>query len=340
LKADTPAGEMKNEANFSAHRFLIIAGTSKAGTTSVFNYLAAHPQICPAEKETRFFLNTDYPLPSKKRYQNTGPETYLSLFDSGPQENWRLEATPDYLYSANTPHFMRQTLPNVRLIFILREPISRLLSWYRFARKRSVIPSDMTFDDYVRVQQDGSSGRLAERRHPAFFALEHGRYSIYLQPYLDLFGESSVRISFYEDLRRGALAFTLSICRWLDIDETYFRDFRFDVVNKSSDVHSRFFHKAYLKSTGRARHFLRDTPKLRLLLRRIRPGVHAIYEKMNVTEGKELTMSATTKEFLLSYYRDESTRLREMLGVEIPWLSNSETVFPGVQVNSSGDQEH
>jgi hypothetical protein len=48
---------MKNDANLSAHRFLIIAGTSKAGTRSVFNYLAGHPQICPAEKETRFFLD-------------------------------------------------------------------------------------------------------------------------------------------------------------------------------------------------------------------------------------------------------------------------------------------
>ena len=326
---------MKNDANLFAHRFLIIAGTSKAGTTSVFSYLASHPQICPAEKETRFFLDADYPLSSKKRYQKNGPETYLSLFDSGPQENWRFEATPDYLYSANTPYFIRQTLANVRFIFILREPTSRLLSWYRFARKRSVISNDMTFDDYVRIQRDNSTSFPRERGHPAFYALEQGRYSLYLRPYLELFGKSSVHISFYEDLQRGALAFIVPICRWLRIDEAYFRDFRFDVINKGSDVHSRYLHKAYMVSAQRARHLLRHTPKLRLLLRQIRPGVDAMYGKMNLAKGKELTMSAATKEFLLLYYRDESTRLKEMLGVEVPWLSNPRAALTGVEINLS-----
>ena len=325
---------MKNDASLFAHRFLIIAGTSKAGTTSVFSYLASHPQICAADKETRFFLDADYPLSSKTRYQENGPETYLSLFDSGPPENWRLEATPDYLYSANTPYFIRQTLANVRLVFILREPISRLLSWYRFARKRTVIPYDMTFDDYVCIQRDNSTRFQRERGHPAFYALEHGRYSAYLRTYIELFGESSVHISFYEDLRRGALGFIVPICRWLGIDEAYFRDFRFDVINKGSDVHSRYLHKAYMESGRRARiFFLRHAPKLRLLLRQIRPRVDAIYEKLNVTERKELTMSAATKEFLLLYYRDEPARLKEMLGVEVPWPSNSRVASTELEIN-------
>ena len=88
-------------------------------------------------------------------------------------------------------------------------------------------------------------GLRAQRAHPAFYALEQGRYSVYLRTYLELFGESSVYISFYEDLRRGALGFIIPICRWLGIDEAYFRDFQFDVINKGSDVHSRYLHKAY-----------------------------------------------------------------------------------------------
>jgi len=49
---------------FNNREFLIIGGTSKAGTTSLYTYLADHPQICPsALKETRFFLDSDYPLP-------------------------------------------------------------------------------------------------------------------------------------------------------------------------------------------------------------------------------------------------------------------------------------
>src|SRR6266513_2759700 len=106
---------MKSLIPFCNYKFLIIGGTSKAGTTSVFNYLTNHPQICSFTKETRFFLDTDYPLPSDKRYEKNGPEAYLSFFESGgyqPSENWRLEATPDYLYSPSTAHAIRKTLVN------------------------------------------------------------------------------------------------------------------------------------------------------------------------------------------------------------------------------------
>lgn len=331
--------EMVNEAHLSAYRFVILAGTSKAASTSVYTYLATHPQICPAEKETRFFLDANYPLASKTRFEKNGPATYLSLFRSGPPENWRLEATPDYLYSPNTPNFIRQTLANVSLIFILREPISRLLSWYRFARRISVIPHDMTFDEYVGIQRHDSN-RFADRGHPAFYALEQGRYSVYLRRYLELFGESRVYVRFYENLRHDARAFMVSICRWVCIDEAHFRDFRFDVVNKGSDavLHSQLLHKAYVQSHERARYLVRHTPKLRLLLRRIRPRADAMYEKMNFSKRRQLTMSAATKEFLLSYYKEESTRLREMLGLDVPWPSNPANALAGVRINFSDER--
>jgi len=314
--------QMKSSAKFSGYRFLIIGGTSKAGTTSVFTYLAGHPQICPAEKETRFFLDADYPLPSKKRYQRDGQEKYLSLFGSGPQESWRFEATPDYLYSANTPHVIHETLASVHFIFILREPISRLLSWYRFARKRGVIPYDLTFDDYICIQQGNGTSLPRERDHPAFHALEQGRYSVYLRPYLELFDKRVVHIAFYEDLQRDPLVFMTSICHSVGIDTAYFQEYRFDVVNKGSDVRSPGLHKAYLESQERIHKLVRNMPVLRLLLRRLRPNVTATYEKLNVIRGKNVAMSNATKDFMASYYEEEPAKLREMLGVELPWPSN------------------
>lgn len=313
---------MTNAAKFSAYRFLIIGGTSKAGTTSVFNYLAGHPQICASDKETRFFLDADYPLPSKHRCERNGPGTYLSLFDSGPQENWRFEATPDYLYSPNTPQVIRQTLANVRFIFILREPFSRLLSWYRFGRKRSEIPLNMTFDEYVVIQRESADKLPDGRRHPAFRALQHGCYSLYLKQYLELFGKPSIDVAFYEELQRDPLTFMTCICRSVGIDETYFRGYRFDVANKGADLRSRFLHKAYVGGKQRVRQLVRHAPKFQLLLRKFRRKADATYERLNVTKDRKVTMSPSTKNFISSYYQAEPRRLQEMLGVEVPWPSN------------------
>lgn len=77
------------------HRYLIIAGTTKAATTSLFNYLADHPEICASNvKETRFFLDADYPLPAKYRFED-GLDKYELYFVHCSASHIRMEATPD-----------------------------------------------------------------------------------------------------------------------------------------------------------------------------------------------------------------------------------------------------
>jgi hypothetical protein len=288
----------------------------------VFNYLARHPEICPADKETRFFLDADYPLPSNRRYHEHGPDAYLSLFAAGSPHAWRFEASPDYLYSANTPYTIRQVLANVRFIFILREPVSRLLSWYRFGRKRTEIGLNMNFDEYISIQRTNGDHVPPKVKHPAFCALQHGRYSTYLRPYLEQFGKSLLHIGFYENLQRDPLAFTASICRSVGISESYFREYRFDVMNKGADVRSRYLHKLYVESKERARRLALCTPALGSSLRQIRHSLDSVYDKINVVENRKVTMSDKTRDFILSYYKDESVRLKEMFGIDPPWLSN------------------
>jgi hypothetical protein len=319
-KEPTQGKQMTAAGKSFEERFLIIAGTSKAGTTSVFNYLARHPQICPAHKETRFFLDVSYPLSSKKRYQKDGPAVYLSLFESTgrqKEDNWRFEATPDYLYSENTADRIRQTLPNVRLMFILREPVSRLLSWYRFARRCGEIPARMTFDNYVEIQKSNQHNYIAQ--HPALSALQHGRYSLYLKRYLDLFERSAIDIRFYEDLARDPSAFMRSICVSCYLDASYFQDYRFEIVNKGSDVKSRRLHYLYQKGKRGLRKFVRGAPAARRWMKGINGKVERLYGTLNVLPTSDVTMSARTKQFLISYYENESDELAGLFGVWAPW---------------------
>jgi hypothetical protein len=324
---------MSKEREFSDDRFLIIGGTSKAGTTSLFNYLANHPQICPSRlKETRFFLDLDYPLSSKLRYQTDGPRAYLSFFDCKDREgkeNWRFEATPDYLYSPSTPRLIRETLPNVRFIFILREPVSRVRSFYRFGQQRNEIPLNMTFDRYIDLQRSNTDAGFRDRyRHPAFCALQHGRYSLYLKAFLEAFGSSAIHITFYEELRRNPLSFMGSICNGIGIDKGYFQDYSFEIKNQSVKVRSPRLHRLVFEADRKARLFAYNRPRLRSVLGNIGRNVNMMYRKMYVTKAEEVTMSSSTKDFIFWYYREEPTRLKEMLGVEVPWPSYSGSIEP------------
>jgi Sulfotransferase domain len=305
-------------------RFLVIGGASKAGTTSVFNYLAGHPEICASgAKETRFFLDPDYPLPSRRGGPDYDLGRYLSFFDNDKCRDgtlWKLEATPDYLYSTGTARRLRKLSGELRFIFILREPVSRLKSFFRFGQQMNEIPSSMTFDQYVELQRKHSDIWLAEPfRHPAFAALQHGEYSKYLRPFLDMFGRDRVYIKFYDQLRRDPAEFMMSICRWCEIDQGYFRDQSFEVSNKSVKVRNQRLHRLYFETRQRAGEWLSERQRIHSAVRQVGRAANQAYRKMNVANEDEIEMARSTADCLSSYYEEEPARLEDMLGMEIPW---------------------
>jgi Sulfotransferase domain len=308
-------------AALADYKFLIVAGTSKAGTTSLFNYLANHPQICPSRaKETRFFLDLDYPLSSELRYDRDGPSAYLSFYDSGREDDWRLEATPDYLYSKNSARLIRETLSNVKLIFILREPGARLVAMYRFGQKMGEIPKAMNFDQFVEVQARGDvSDFINQHRHPAYYALQHGRYSLYLRPFLESFSRHSIYVAFQEDLSRDPFVVIRDVARFAGIDDHFCESNSFKRMNKGVKVRSTFVHGKYWRTKEMLRDSVQHSPKVRQLLRQIGNWVDGAYRILNMTDYEEVAMSRATEAFVSAYYKEEPARLREMLGIDVPW---------------------
>ena len=146
----------------SDYQYLIVGGTTKAATTSLFTYLADHPTVCAASyKETRFFLDQRYPLPSKYRY-NADLEVYNLLFSECSENQLRLESTPDYLYCPSACERIATLLPKAKLVFSLREPISRLISWYRFAKQIGRLPESIGFDDYIDLQFNIATSKISK----------------------------------------------------------------------------------------------------------------------------------------------------------------------------------
>jgi hypothetical protein len=113
----------------------IIAGALKAGTTSLHEYLGQHPQIYKSPiKETRYFTyDPENPDHVSKGYRVFPVQTmgeYLAQFAGVKDEVAIGEATPNYLISPHAPVRIKEIIPNVRLIFSLRNPVQRLYSLY------------------------------------------------------------------------------------------------------------------------------------------------------------------------------------------------------------------
>lgn len=108
----------------------IIIGTVKGGTTSLYNYLTLHPSILPAiQKEVNFF--------NRNHIFQKGINWYLAHFPKIPQ-NLNLivgEASPNYMYFPGAAKRAFKSLPEVKLIVILRNPIDRAISHYYMAAR-------------------------------------------------------------------------------------------------------------------------------------------------------------------------------------------------------------
>ncbi len=105
---------------------ILIVGAQKAATGTIFEALAAHPDVAVARdpntgesvKEVHFFDNA----------WSLGSSWYASHYDA--DERRGLDATPNYLSFVHTHARMREMVPKARLVVSLRDPIERAYSQY------------------------------------------------------------------------------------------------------------------------------------------------------------------------------------------------------------------
>lgn len=271
---------------FEDKRFLIILGQPKAGTTSLFGWLASHPEVCASKfKETRFFLDPDYPLPRALAFNGNNLSEYSQVFGCCDKP-LLMEASPDYLY-CRTPLKIASLLPNAKAIVIIREPVQRLVSAYRFFQQRGLLPRAMTFDDYISAQR---ALKVTPETPVQYRALEHARLYRYLPGFQEVFGDRLLVVEF-DAIKNNPRETLQSVCSFLGIDGSYFVNYRFAAENVTRQsrmpVVSNWFHRvrdrlAYkLLDHETARKLLRPISLLvqRLLVGAERPSSTAVSEE-------------------------------------------------------------
>src|SRR3954467_3210280 len=138
----------------------ILAGAPKSGTTALYHYLRQHPQIYMSPiKEPTFFGASDFLTQDDIRanveaerpklqayleqhrlhvthYLITEWKDYLELFREVHGQTAIGEASVSYLSLPSSAAAIHSALPNVRLIFMLRDPTERLFSLYLLNRAK------------------------------------------------------------------------------------------------------------------------------------------------------------------------------------------------------------
>jgi Sulfotransferase domain len=291
-----PRGRRKH----AAMPTLIIIGGLKCGTTSIHHYLGLHPEIQMSKpKELNFFvegLNWDL-----------GLDWYRGRFDG--RFPVRGESSPHY---TNLPRFegvaerIHRHVPDARLIYMVRDPISRILSHWSHATGAGYEARPME-DALTRADQAYVSRSM---------------YWQQLQPYLELFERSRIEVIAQEELQSDREGTMRKAFRFVGVDESF-----------TSEQFSREWEKSSAKESDRYQLMERliKLPGFRSFDRnfdrlpeRMRWMVEKIVHDPDAAPAPKPELPDTIRDRLSSLFAEDVAVLQRFAGREFPgWKSYS-----------------
>ncbi|MFN5513343.1 MAG: sulfotransferase family protein [Cyanobacteriota bacterium] len=222
----------------------LIVGAAKSGTTALHSYLSQHPQIyMTPDKETNFFafwgqaLNFQGPGDEAiNHFSVTELKTYEALFEGATRETALGEACPLYLYHAQAPERIYETLPDCKIIVILRDPVERAYANFLHLIRDGREP----YPDFAQALAREPE-RIAQNWEWFWHYGQQGYYGQQLQHYYDRFPREQIRVYLYEDLRQNALGLIQTIFSFLGVDSSFSPDMTIR-PNKSGMPKNKLLH--------------------------------------------------------------------------------------------------
>jgi hypothetical protein len=268
--------------------FLVI-GAMKSMTTSMLATLQQHPDVAVAShKEAQYFV-------SEVGWQR-GPEWYASLFAHAAPGQLRGEASPQYTFFPfydGVPQRIASLAPDVRLVYLVRDPVARAVSHWRHARANG-----------------------AEER-PLAMALLHdaryqlpSRYWLQLERYLPHVAEEQLLVVDVDKVQADPERGLREICAHLGADPLR--------------APTQLARLNVTELRGRPRpglSFVRATPGRRRAEARLRRGpapLVAAWDRLTTVPNPPVDLSPVDEERLRAVFAADARRLGQHLGADAP----------------------
>ena len=279
--------------------FLII-GAPRSGTTHLYKGLRQHPEIFMSDyKEPQFFAFEGYPRPGAL----TDRSAYEALFDGAGTRKAAGEASTLYLWSERAPEGIKKSIPNAKLIAILRHPAERAFSQYTFQRFLKTEPLD-TFEDALAAEDR----RRTEDVTPFMLYREVGLYGQQLPRYQDRFAPDQLLILLQDDLESHPTAVFQQIFAFLGVNPEFLPDLRHK-TNASGVPQNQTMFEAVKKAGRAVKRFLPET-----LATRLSGTAHE-------TLLQRPDMHEETRANLIAYFRDDILKTQHLIGRDLShWL--------------------
>lgn len=178
----------------------LVLGAQRAGTTWLDRVLRAHPEIYlpTRRKEVHYF----------DQHFDRGLDWYRRFFPTASEAPPRVgEITPRYLFDPAVPDRLAETLPEARLVAILRDPVDRLYSHYGL---------------HVRDRGERRPFEVFAQQEPE--AVARGRYAEQLERYRPWLADHRLLVLVFEEVTAEPATAFAALGRFLGVEVDRFSD--------------------------------------------------------------------------------------------------------------------
>jgi hypothetical protein len=167
----------------------IIVGTAKSGTTSLARFLNSHESVFLPRPELHYFNND-------KNYKK-GVMWYSNMLLKDIDKNADIhsillgEKTPAYSYYTKCAERIKTTIPNVKLLWIFRDPVERSFSNYLHTRKKGA----ELLDFHTAITKEKK--RIRKKKFVGY--IERSKYVDQVEHFLNYFSFSQMHFMLFED---------------------------------------------------------------------------------------------------------------------------------------------
>ncbi len=222
---------------------LIIIGCQKCGTSSLHYYLNHHPDISMSEqKELNYFV------------ESLNWQKGIDWYESQLTGTTKIvgESSPSYTMYPNftgVPQRMHALVPQAKLIYIVRDPVERIVShylhqWYRKRNDGTYRQSSTLFDALSDLNSE-----------KAQHYIRTSSYYLQISQYLEYYDISQILVVCLEDLKTSPRETLRKVFQFLEVDDTFYPPQSATVVNTTA---SKMRHNTFIQlvRANRLIHFL------------------------------------------------------------------------------------
>jgi hypothetical protein len=207
--------------------FLCI-GVQKSGTTSLINYLSQHPDIFMKEGELHFFDKPKLTKSEITKYENKFNTKKSIVGEKTPSYNY-LQFAMNRIYNYN---------PNIKLILILREPISRAFSQYNMSLNRYHKTLKSVSDKQIMIDfKKEENIKLSNLKVNGNYYILRGKYDEIITYILSKFSRENLYIGIAEEIKADKQKYYNDIINFLGAK-------KLNKINENFDTHIRKYDKS------------------------------------------------------------------------------------------------